>query len=125
MVCIQILVKRKISRERSVRNGLSTSNTAHHLQVDLLHTLSSILGFQPRARVLGGNSAVVDQRNLLTQLLGLFEVVRRQEYRQPPAIQLSNVLPQGIPQLYVDPRRRFVEEQYLGVVHEGAGEHDP
>src|ERR671920_299758 len=98
MVCIQILVKRKISRERRVRNGLSTSNTAHHLQVDLLHTLSSVLGFQPRARVLGGDSAVVDQRNLLTK---------------------------EIPNFYAAPRRRFVEEQYRGVVHGGGGKHDP
>src|ERR687894_517814 len=116
MVCIQTLVKRRISRERSVRNDLSTSNMAHHLQVDLLHTLGLVPGLQPRARVLGSYLAVGDQRDLLTQLLGLFEVVRGQEYRQSPAIQLPNVLPQRVPQLDIDPRRRFVEEKYLRVV---------
>src|SRR5918993_2872847 len=110
MVCIHTLVKRSTSRLSSVLKGLSISNMAHHLEVNLLYVSRPVPGFEPRARVLGGDPAVVDERDLLAQLLGLLQVVRRQEDREPRMVQLPDVLPQRVPEFYVHPRRRFVEE---------------
>src|SRR5215208_6611765 len=96
MVCIQTLVKRRISRDKRVRNGLSVSNMAHHLEVNLLYVPRPVPGFEPRARVLGGDPAVVDERNLLAKLLGLFQVMRRKEDREPGGVHLPEVPPQEV-----------------------------
>src|SRR5918998_1835403 len=125
MVCIQTLVKRRTSRLSSVLKGLSISNMAHHLEVNLLYVPRPILSFEARARILGGDSAVVDERDLLAQLLGLLQVVRRQEDREPRVVQFPDVLPQRVPELYVHARRRLVEKQLLGIVHRGGGKHAP
>src|SRR5918999_4029245 len=120
MVCIHTLVKRRTSRLSSVLKGLSISNMAHHLEVNLLYVPRPILSFEARARILGGDSAVVDERDLLAKLLGLLQVVRRQENREPRVVQLPDVPPQRVPELYVHTRRRLVEEQHFRVVHQGA-----
>src|SRR5215211_973303 len=124
-VCTQTLVKRSISRDRSVLDGLSATITTYHLEVNLLDVRCSIALFQLVARSLVGDPAPVDERDLLAQSLSLLEVVRGEQDREPPVVELPNVAPQLVAELYVDPRRRLVEEEHLGIVHERAGEEDP
>src|SRR5918997_2098542 len=121
-VCTQTLVKRRISRERSVRKGLSAIITPDHLQVNLLDVGRPVALLQLAAGPLGGYGAAVYERDLLAQCLRLLQVVRREQDGQPVVIQLPDVTPQLVAQLDVHPGRRLVEKENLRVVHKGPGE---
>src|SRR5918997_4030649 len=120
-VCTQTLVKRRTSRARSVRKGLSATITADHLQVHLLDIGSPVALLQLVAGPLGGDPAAVYERDLLAQSLRLLQVMRREQDGQPVMIQLPDVTPQLVAELDVHPGRRLVEEKHFGIVHEGAG----
>src|SRR5215210_5300712 len=77
-VCTQTLVKRRISRERSVRKGLSAIITPDHLQVHLLDVGRPVALLQLAAGPLDGYRAAVYERDLLAQSLRLLQVVRRE-----------------------------------------------
>src|SRR5215211_2646026 len=124
-VCTQTLVKRRISRERSVRNGLSTSITSDHLQIHLFDALRPVPPLELLAGPLGGDPATVYERDLLAESLRLLQVVRGEQDGEPVAIQLPDVAPQLVAQLHVHPGSRLVEKQYLRVVHERPGEQNP
>src|SRR5215216_3609935 len=124
-VCTQTLVKRRISRDRSVRNGLSTTITSDHLQVHVFDALRPIPRFELLAGPLGGDLTIVYERDLLAQSLRLFQVVRGEQDGEPITIQLPDVAPQLVAQLHVHPGRRLVEEEHLRVVHERPGEQNP
>src|SRR3712207_3515803 len=124
-VCTQILVKRRISRDRSVLKGLSSSTIPHDLQVDLFHVPGLVPRLELSVRALGGDLTTVYERDLLTQRLGLLQIVRGEQDSEPFAVELPYVAPQPVAELHVDPSRRLVEEQYFRVVHERAGEQYP
>src|ERR671916_2798727 len=121
-VCTQTLVKRRTSRARSVRIGISATITADHLQVHLLDIGSPVALLQLAAGPLGGDPAAVYERDLLAQSLRLLQVVRREQDGQPVVIQLPDVTPQLVAELDVHPGRRLVEKEDLRVVHKGPGE---
>src|SRR5215211_6377964 len=121
-VCTQTLVKRRISRERSVRNGLSTSITSDHLQIHLFDALRPVPPLELLAGPLGGDPATVYERDLLAESLRHLQVVRGEQDGEPVAIQLPDVAPQLVAQLHVHPGRRLVEEEHFRVMHERAGE---
>src|SRR5215210_2096865 len=121
MVCIQTRVKRSISRERRVWKVLSVKIMAYHLHVDFLDVPGLVALLEFLAAPLGRDVAPVYERDLLAQSLGLFEVMGRQQDGHPPTVKLPDVAPQLVAQLDVYPRRRLVQEQHLGVVHERPG----
>src|SRR5919112_1302007 len=122
MVCIQTRVKRSISRERRVWKVLSVKIMAYHLHVDFLDVPGLVALLELFAAPLGRDVTPVYQRDLIAQRLGLLQIMRRQQDGHPPTVQLPDVAPQLVAQLHVYARRRLVQEQHLGVVHEGPGE---
>ena len=80
---------------------------------------------QLAARPLGDDLAVVDERDPVAQLLGLFEVVRRQQDRRAPRVDPLDVVPQLEPQLDVDAGGRLVEDQQPRAVHQRPREDQP
>ncbi len=69
--------------------------------------------------------AVVDDRDPLAELVGLFHVVRREHDRLAPPVQLADHVPQREPALRIEAGGRLVEEQHVGVVHDRPGDHQP
>ena len=69
--------------------------------------------------------AAADQRDLLAELLGLLEVVRRQQHRRAQAVQAPDVAPEIEPQFEVDAGRRLVEDQQPRLVHQRPREQQP
>src|SRR5829696_4415433 len=124
-VCTQTLMKRRISRERSVRNGLSASITPDHLQIHLFYRRRLVTFLELTARPLGGDRTGVDQRYLFAERLGLLQVMRREQDGEPAVVELPDVAPQLVAQLHVHPGRRLVEEEHLRIVHERPGEEHP
>src|SRR5215203_2698698 len=122
IVCIQTRVKRTISRDRRVWKVLSVKIMAYHLHVDFLDVPGLVALLEFLAAPLGRDVALVFERDLLAQRLGLLQVMRSQQNSHPPAIQLPDVAPQLVTQLDVYARRRLVQKQDLRVVHEGPGE---
>src|SRR5215203_1626182 len=94
IVCIQTRVKRSISRERRVWKVLSVKIMAYHLHVDVFDVPGLVALLELFAAPLGGDVAPVDQRDLVAQSLGLFQIMGRQQDRHPPAVELPDVAPQ-------------------------------
>ena len=69
--------------------------------------------------------AVVDDREPVTQLIGLFHVVRREEDGLAVGVQLAEDLPEGDATLRVEAGGRLVEEEDRGPVHDRPGHHEP
>ena len=65
---------------------------------------------------------LVDDRDLVRELVGLLEVLRRQEQRVPFAHLGADHVPQPEPASRVEPGGRLVEEQQLGSTDERPGE---
>ena len=75
---------------------------------------------------LGHQSTVVDDADPVGQLVGLLQVLGRQEDGHVElAVQAPHLLPHAHPAHGVETSRRLVEEQHLGVVHEGGGDVEP
>src|SRR5207248_4789919 len=68
---------------------------------------SSDLLAQPLRAVAGDEVATADDRDPLAELLGLLEVVRRQQHRRARLMQAPDVGPQLQAQLEVHARRRL------------------
>src|SRR3989440_10804071 len=66
--------------------------------------------------------AFVHNEQVVREHFGLIEVMRRQEDRRAFPSQLPQHMPDGTPAERVEPDRRFVEEQDLGVRHERHGD---
>src|SRR5215211_41837 len=122
IVCIHTRVKRSISRERRVWKVLSVKIMAYHLHVHFFDVPGLVALLEFLATPLGRDVTPVYERDLLAQRLGLLEIMRSQQNGHPPAVKFPDVAPQLVAQLHVYSRRRFVQEQYLWVVHEGPGE---
>ena len=68
---------------------------------------------------------MVDDRDPFAELVGLFHVVRREHDGLALRVQLADDVPQGEAALRVEARRRLVEEQHVGIVHDRPGDHQP
>ena len=100
IVCVHSLSTRRISREASAAAPMALDDQrrvsprrrsrsrrarsqGHRLDVDVGQRVGLVLGPQSLGRVPGDQTAAADQGDVLAQLLGLLEVVRRQEDRRP------------------------------------------
>ena len=70
-------------------------------------------------------SPLVDEGDPAAELLGLLEVVRRQQDRRALGVDPLDVVPQLEPQLDVDAGGRLVEDQQAGAMHQRAREDQP
>src|SRR5215218_4316754 len=86
IVCIQTRVKRSISRERRVWKVLSVKIMAYHLHVDFLDVPGLLALLEIFAAALGCYVTPIYERDLLTQRLGLLQIVRRQQDGHPPTV---------------------------------------
>jgi hypothetical protein len=79
-----------------------------------------VLADQRRGRALRHDAPLVDDDQAVAQLLGLIHVVRREQQCRALLLQPEQPVPQDVPRLRVEPRRRLVEQQDAGVVDERA-----
>ena len=63
--------------------------------------------------------ALVDDRHPVAEPLGLVHVVRRQDGRPAPVVEVADHLPELPARLGVEARRRLVEEKQFGVADQG------
>ena len=68
------------------------------------------------------DEALVDDDDLVGELVGLLEVLRREQQRRPLADELADDGPHAEPAAWVESGRRLVEEQHLRTADETAGE---
>ena len=76
-------------------------------------------------RVVGDHLAAIDDDDAVGQALGFLHVVRRVEQRLAAALQLFEVVEDGVAALRVDADRRLVEQQDVGIVQQARGEIQP
>ena len=76
------------------------------------------LGLQRRRRALGDDLARGDDAEPVAELVGLLEVLRREEDRRALVAQAADLVPQRQARGRVQAGRRLVEEQHLGLVDE-------
>ena len=76
-------------------------------------------------RPLGDDPAVVHDHDVVGQLVGLLQVLRRQQHGDALAEQLPDGLPHPLPRRRVQPRRRLVQEQDRRPRHQRAGQVQP
>ena len=79
--------------------------------------------FSPAGRVESQDPAVVHDGQTVTELIGLFHVVRGEKDRLAVAVQLAQDLPQRDATLGVEACRRFVQEQDVRPVQDRPGHH--
>ena len=72
-------------------------------------------------RTLGDDLSVVDDDHPVAELLRLLHVVGREDHRLSSPLQLEDVLPEGVPGLGVQPRRRLVQVEDGRVGDQGPG----
>src|SRR5579863_3622036 len=75
-----------------------------------------------RGRALGEDLAALDDRHSVGELLGLVEIVRREEHGLAEFLQRADRVPGGAPRGGVEPGRRLVEEDQLGVADQRQGQ---
>jgi hypothetical protein len=80
------------------------------------------LPLQLRRGAAGDHPAVVDHHDLVGELVGLVEVLGRQQQRHAVGDELADHLPHPHPARRVQARRRLVEEQHGRPRHEAGGE---
>ena len=66
---------------------------------------------------------MIDDRDAVAQLLGLFEIVRRQHHGDAAAVQFADIGPELLAQLDVDARGGLVQHQHRGRVDHRLGDH--
>ena len=76
-------------------------------------------------RPLRNDPSVVDDHDVVGQLVGLLEVLGRQQHGDALAEQFADGLPDPLPRRRVQPGRRLVQEQDRGTGHQGAGQVQP
>ena len=68
---------------------------------------------------------MVDDDDLVAELVGLFEVLRREQQRRPLADELADDIPHPDPAARVETRRRLVEKQHLRLTDQAARQIEP
>src|SRR5262249_17900332 len=89
-------------------------------QSELDHVLASEADDQFLRCALGDDLAPVDDCDVITQSLGLVEIMRRQQDRPPLLAVSATTLPQLTARLRIEPRRRLVEKQQVGIANQCA-----
>ena len=77
------------------------------------------LADQLGGRALAHDHAVAQHRDAIRELLGLVEVVRRQENRRAERAQRADHVPGGTARSRIEAGRRLVEEDEIGIADEG------
>ena len=85
----------------------------------------SIATIEILRRAGGDDLAVIDDRDAIAELFGFFDVVRRQQHGVAVLLHPRDFAVQLAPGLRVEARRRLVEEDELGSVHECQREREP
>src|SRR5437660_12779125 len=85
----------------------------------------AVLGNQFRRGAASDNLSVVHDRDIVCGLLGLVEVVGRQEYRRTFFLELPNECPQLPSCTGVESRRRLIEEDERRTSDEGHRDPEP
>src|ERR1019366_4293264 len=82
------------------------------------------LGIEPAQQIAHAialdDAALVDDRDVAAQALGLFQVVRGQDDRSAPGIDVAQKIPHRAPYLDIHARSRLIEDQQARLVHEPA-----
>src|SRR5215213_6027681 len=127
MPCLRPPTPRGHGRSRRLPEDVRARQllAADQLQVRVLEARDAVRVGELPARPLGDDPAVVDERDPVAQLLGLFEVVRREQDRRALGVDPLDVVPELEPQLDVDARGRLVEDQQPRPVHQRAREDQP
>ena len=94
------------------------------LRFDLDHLAAEGQSTKPLRLGPRDHPAVRDEHDLVA-LLGLGDVLRRDDQRASGVAQPVELSPDRLAKQRVDPRRRFVEHQQCGIVDEGACELEP
>ena len=97
----------------------SSAARARSLERELDDMIAAQPGDQLGRRSLGDDLALVDDRHPVAEPLGLVHVVRRQDDRAAAIAQVANHVPELPPRLRVEAGRRLVQEEDLGVAHQG------
>ncbi len=92
--------------------------------VDLDHLGLDVLGDQRVRRALGERPAVVDDLEVIAEPLGLVHEVRGEDDGLALAQQHAQLLPHLVARLRIEAGGRLVEEDEVGIVHQGAREHE-
>jgi hypothetical protein len=97
----------------------------HRLHVHVGQSRHAEVLPQPLRGVPGDEVPASDERDLLAELLGLLEVVRRQQDGGALRMEMADVAPEIHPKLEVHTGGRLVEDDQPGVVHQGARQQQP
>jgi hypothetical protein len=65
---------------------------------------------------------VIDDRDLVRELVGFLEVLRRQQDRRALAAQVADDLPDLVPTSRIETRGRLVEEEHARLGEQAGGE---
>jgi hypothetical protein len=74
------------------------------------------LGLEPLRGALGDDAPGVDDRHTVAELVGLLEVLGREEDRGPGGVDAPDLGPDGQPRSRVEAGGRLVEEEHVGRV---------
>src|SRR5262245_27436333 len=80
------------------------------------------LGLEVIGSSLPHDDTVVDDGDPIAELVGFLEVLSGEEDRCPALIDPPQLVPYGESARRVQASRRLVEEQHVGLVHEGRGQ---
>ena len=109
--------------------GDSFQRSPHDVEVavdDRDDHVGSDRALQLLRRALGDDARPVDDADAVGELVGLLEVLRREEDRHAQfRVQAPNLVPHARPTQRIESGRRLVEEQDLRVVDERGGEVEP
>ena len=111
---------------------LDTHKTVKHLrdlvrrfgQPQLPDRFAQQLACELIARAFGHHQPVADDHNAVGQLLGLGQVMGRQQHGSPRRPQLGDCIAHGARTVGIHCCGRLIQEQYLGVVYQCADQGD-
>src|SRR5262245_3936850 len=89
------------------------------------HDIPSNLALERIGRSFGYNASVVNDRQPVTQHIGLFQIMCRQEDGRALAAQLTQFVPQSSTALGVEAVSWLIQEQQLRVMHHSKRQVEP
>jgi hypothetical protein len=105
-----------------VGEGIEVARLLVGVEAQLEHLAGAVLLDEAARAALRDDAPLVHDDEAVAQLLGLVHVVRRDDEGHALALEPEEPVPQDVPRLRVQPGRRLVEEQHLGVVDQAAGD---
>ena len=89
-------------------------------KAQLEHFPRGVLRDQLARRAFGDDRRLVHHHQPIAETLGLIHVMRGQQQCRSAALQLIQPIPHHVPRLRIEARRRLVEQNQIGLVHERA-----